>query len=247
MKENPEISCDQSTSGKQTTKARNTVVKQNRNAGEAYYTEKTNKFIESRKTKHVPKCSSLFCAARNLGCNDFTEEERTSIRNNYFSLGSLQAQREWIARFIATVPTKGTCKKRHTTFYLPKGRDAGSSPRRVCKQMFLGTLGISDRQVRTVVMKLGPLGTLLKEQRGGRQTQSRDRKCRQNVEAHILRFPKTESHYRRSSTSFQYLAPDLNINKMYDLYAAENPKPLAFRTLYGRVFHEMRLKFHKPK
>ena len=228
--------------------ARNKTIKQKINSGDAYHTEKTYSFKEARKTKYKPKCNSSYCKARGLACKHFTEEQRTSIRNAYFSVGSLQAQREWVARHIVSEPLKdSTRKKRNTQFYLPKGEDTVPSACRVCKVMFLSTVGISDRQVRTVINKLGSCNTLAQEQRGGRQMKQKDKQLREEVQAHIDIFPKTESHYCRSSTSFQYLASDLNVNKMYDLYIAENPKPKASRTLYGRLLHDMKLKFHKPK
>ena len=62
--------------------------------------------------------------------------------------------------------------------------------------MFLGTVGISERQVRTSLEKAGREED---EGRGGRQKsfKMRDQTIKKQVEAHINRFPRTESHYCR--------------------------------------------------
>ena len=113
--------------------------------------------------------------------------------------------------------------------------------------MFLDTLGISARQVRTVTEKITDEGTLEKDARGGRprQLSLNDKRVREEVKAHIERFPKMESHYCRSTSSSQYLS-DLNIATMYELYKEEHPDGASL-SLYTKVFQSMNLKFHTPK
>ena len=117
----------------------------------------------------------------------------------------------------------------------------------VCKTMFLDTLGISGRQIRTSLKKINSEGVLETEGHGGRPTalKEADRAIRKGIEDHINRFPKVESHYCRSSTKYQYLSSELNIARMYDMYKEEHPNG-ASKALYHIVFSKMHLKFHKP-
>ena len=83
--------------------------------------------------------------------------------------------------------------------------------------MFLRTLGISERQMRTVVRN-NQFGTFDSEKRGGRQTVEEDEQLRDEVKQHINLFPRMESHYCRASSNVQYLSSDLNYQIMYDMY-----------------------------
>ena len=138
----------------QSKQAKNKTVKEKRNSGDVYHSEKSDRLKTARKTQMIPKCNGSYCKARKLECDEFSEEQRESIRNAFYLVGSLQGQREWVARHIVSEPCKGSSrKKRNTHFFLPKDEGIMSSPFRVCKKMFLSTVGISDRQVRTVIKK----------------------------------------------------------------------------------------------
>ena len=67
------------------------------------------------------------------------------------------------------------------------------------------------------------------------------------MEAHINRFPRTESPYCRKKSKGEFLAPELTIQKMHDLYMeAHDDQPVSL-SFYGSVFRKMGLKFHTPK
>ena len=112
--------------------------------------------------------------------------------------------------------------------------------------MFLSTVGISERQVRTALEKAG---RGQEEGRGGRQRslKLRDTKVKKLVKDHITRFPRTESHYCRKNNSREFLAPDLTIQKMHQLYMEEHEDQPVSVSFYRKVFRKMGLKFHVPK
>ena len=90
----------------------------------------------------------------------------------------------------------------------------------LCRIMFLNTLGISERQVRTALAKTNAFGVTEGERRGGMQ---KERKQKSDeifaaMKEHINRFPRTEAHYWRKNNRRQYLASDLTISKMYKMY-----------------------------
>ena len=73
------------------------------------------------------------------------------------------------------------------------------------------------------------------------------------VREHIDKFPRTPSHYTRSSSKREYLDPKLSIQKMYELYVDDSvqnrpdSKPVA-AGVYRQVFcTEYNLAFFKPK
>ena len=122
---------------------------------------------------------------------------------------------------------------------------------RVCQAKFIATVGITERQVRTVFAKKLPCGLMEGEKRGGRQSAARDAQLRESVRAHINRFPRTESHYCRAKCKCQYLSSELSIAAMYRMYTQDHEEEegldVASVNLYRTVFKEMNLKFHSPK
>jgi hypothetical protein len=71
------------------------------------------------------------------------------------------------------------------------------------------------------------------------------------VREHIESFPRMPSHYCRSSTTKEYLAADLNLTRMYNLYVekcTENDMVPVKSHFYRNVFNtEFYIVFHVPK
>ena len=67
---------------------------------------------------------------------------------------------------------------------------------KVCQTMFLNTLGISEKTVRTAIQKKLPTGAVEAEKRRGRRIAAaqRDEAILRAITAHISRFPTVESH-----------------------------------------------------
>nr|CAH7753157.1 unnamed protein product [Callosobruchus chinensis] len=89
--------------------------------------------------------------------------------------------------------------------------------------MFLNTLNISEKTVRTALAKKQVTGIVEKEKRGGRYQilKNKDDEITNAIKAHIQRFSRMESHYCRKSSSREYLHPDLNLTKMFDMFVEE--------------------------
>ena len=228
------------------------LAKESRNHGRPYANPQTGMHMPARKRLGV-RCRGWYCEKRGLCCNQFTEFKRQGILDAYYDLGDLGNQRQWIKQHVTTTQSNNlehsSRKHFHYSYSLP-GEESELLP--VCRVMFLGTVGISERQVRTTVKKIQLHGHLESERRGGRPKSmiSRDKRLRREVEMHIDRFPRMESHYCRKKTTFQYLSPQLTLTTMYRLYVQEcsqNGKEKASESLYRSVFHSKKLKFHIPK
>ncbi|XP_012938881.1 uncharacterized protein LOC106011979 [Aplysia californica] len=184
-------------------------------------------------------CLGVTCKNRALECDTITESLRKDIFQEFYSLASLQLQREFILRHVVNSDKKKESshqsrRQKTNVYYLT----AQGSLVKVCKKLFLNTLAMSDRTVRTAFKKLTPSGTIEKERRGGRQSAKiveRDTKIRNDIEEHLRRFPRMESHYCRASTAKEYLPPDLNLRKMYsrflEQYHGTDPLQVSVRTV----------------
>lgn len=228
-------------------------VKKKRDMGLEYTSLKTKNVVPARVMRK--SCVGDQCAKYGRKCADVNEAARTIIFKDYYNLGDLQLQREFIVRHVDTKETKqkttnkDTSRRQKTNNYYVT---VEGSRIHVCKMFFLNTLGISERTARTALNKLTASGVVEKEKRGGRQSEnviSRDKRIREAIENHISRFPRVESHYCRSSTSKEYLHSDLTIQKMYSMFISdigdEEDKPSI--STYHKIFNKLNLAFYRPK
>ena len=199
---------------------------------------------------HIDATSCKTCNFRGLQCHKITEEEREIINCAYYDMGNLQRQREWISKHIS--PRQSSIKSESqknqcVDYFLPNTSSPGSMKWKVCRKMFITTLNISDRQIRTVLLqKSDACGVLQIEKRGGRQQWDKDRLCYEEVKGHIDMFPRMESHFCQANSKCQYLSPDLNQQIMYRMYKNDHPNGVSL-SFYKKVFHSLNLKFHHPK
>ena len=89
----------------------------------------------------------------------------------FYGTSSLQLQREYIARFMSKADIKlrtveAHLSRRSTTLHYHLPKDGQSV--RVCQSMFLNTLNISEKTLRTTIARVTDKGTIEKEKRGGR-------------------------------------------------------------------------------
>lgn len=117
------------------------------------------------------RCNGEICAKFAHKCIEISDEERQNILQDYYGQGNLQLQRQYIVRYVYKKSTgrktsgKEESRRKFTFCYtLPKG-NANIS---VCKKLFLNTLSISERVVRTALSKVKETGVLESEKRGGR-------------------------------------------------------------------------------
>nr|CAH7752136.1 unnamed protein product [Callosobruchus chinensis] len=93
------------------------------------------------------------------------------------------------------------------------------------------------------------------EKRGGKKRSleclDKEKRDRINIENHIDRYPKVESHYCRASTNRLYLHPDLSLRKMYTMFTeqemAKACSNLPSFSTYRKIFKSKNLSFLHPK
>ncbi|CAH2007460.1 unnamed protein product [Acanthoscelides obtectus] len=211
------------------------IIKSSRNQGKKYTNWKGKKqFARKMKTSCEEKC-------RMKCLNKMSEEGRHKIFTEYWGLGDVNRQRDFISKYVTVVSKARTRirkknkhhpaeepekndntflelsndknSRRNSTFIysLPKNEN---NKVQICKTFFLNTLSISAQVVKNVMNKTGTSGIVSEDRRGkpGKNTLM-DESTKQNVRDHINLFETIESHYCRQTTSRIYLPPTLTPKK----------------------------------
>lgn len=228
------------------------LAKEQKNKGQCYVRPKTMNVMPPKMLG--PRCKGETCSNRGKKCTLFNDEQRSNIMKDFYSMGSLQLQREYLTRYIKTEDTKQKTtnkdiptRTKSNYYFLPLNGE--ELP--VCKSFFINTLATSDKTIRTTLQKKGSTGTIEKERRGGRYAKQveQDLALIDGITDHINKFSRVESHYCRKTSTREYLHENLNLMKMYVMYQADttgNPMKGGY-TLYRKVFKSMNLSFHRPK
>lgn len=222
------------------------IAKRRLNSGESY-TNSKGRQLEARKVQ--PPCRKC-----RLKCSDkISEEERLKINNAFWGMGNINQQREFIVRHTKKIEPKyryvrtGSTRSKNFSFHF----QIHNTNVRVCKQMFLGTLSVSNRYLQTSWSKMSEEGAISIDMRGKHNNRKRlDEQVEMEIREHIMSFDRVESHYCRSRTNREYLDGSLNISLMYELYKAkclETGKQFAKKHHYYSVFNTFNISFHQPK
>ncbi|XP_063635068.1 uncharacterized protein LOC134805772 [Cydia splendana] len=228
---------------------RNTA-KRLKNNGKSY-TSRSNRIVPEKTLK--PPCT-IKCK-RN--CTQiFTETQRKIIFENYWEMGDLQRQREYILRHISPIYPKYSYKVHNSNrghnnaFYFTVNQQRI----RVCKTFFKATLDITDRVIRTVIQKTEDENdscVLSLDQRGKHTNHKTvDPEIKDSVREHINRIPRVESHYCRACTTKEYIDGGKSIADLHRDYTKERELknlPYANYLMYNHIFNEHNISFYQPK
>lgn len=197
------------------------------------------------------------CSKCSRKCNvNFTENDVRIIFQKFWAMKDSNKQRQYLAPLIKEIPKErvraGSNESRRKItrnyFFYKNNKEI-----QVCLGFFLSTLNVSETFVRNILKKRDESNTVVSPDKRGRHCPSvkRPDDSREIIRNHINSFPSVPSHYCCQASSRQYLANDLNVNIMYELYAEQckergvNPEKL---WLYRDIFNnELNLAFHKPR
>ncbi|MEW8545291.1 MAG: hypothetical protein AB2693_17350 [Candidatus Thiodiazotropha sp.] len=201
-----------------------------------------------------PPCNNcrLKCTSK------ISEAERQQLFNSFWTLESYERQKDFVCSDVT---------ERKTRIYLDENEKAQSKKRmvvrtynletngkvhNVCKRFFTATFSLGEAYV-CHAMKMKSNGRFSgEENRGKHRPHNKTEQAKLNgVREHIESFPKVESHYIRKTSTRQFLGPELNISRMYDLYQEKcklNSEEPATGFIYRKVFNEeYNFSFHLPK
>lgn len=224
------------------------IQKKLKNEGKEYVRKSNLKVVPAKKVG-IPcgeKCR-LKCA------NKLTLEQRSVIHNQYWKIGDINRQREFIMSQISPIIPKYRSRldSNRSLNYSYKFEIDDKSVR-VCKPMFMSTLDISSRVIFTATKKMSN-GILEIDQRGrhGNLGRKVDDEIKEGIRNHIKSFASVPSHYCRANSTRQYIDGSLNISIMYKLYVEKcNEENVVYgkKNVYDSIFNqEFNISFFKPK
>lgn len=223
-------------------------------------TQRIGKKNVNKRAKLDCKMPKPACVKCRLNCSEsFTDLDRIRLCKDYNNLDSYARKKEFLLSMV--VKKKNRVRVRGGSDNRQKERAvsidyffAKDSKRvQVCKKFFMGTLAIGHSPIHEAVKGCGESGQFAGMDKRGIHTPANKTKEKDMavVREHIESFPRTPSHYTRKDTKREYLAANLTIQKMYDLYQEEckskTLKPVSC-AIYRRIFGtEYNLSFFKPK
>lgn len=221
-----------------------------KNSGKSYIS-RTGKVVNERRMG--PTCGSR-CI---LKCSEkLSEERRAEFFQQYWSLGSLQRQRDYLSSCIEPlqlsyrrISTNKEPRRQNCAFcLLHNGKRI-----RVCKTYLTNTFGIKERTIRTVIQsRTSESGIVAVDKRGKHGNQSKmNPEVMESIKSHINSIPRIESHYQRANTSREFIDGGLSIAAMHRHYKSDRAsmgQPAANYDAYARVFNtEFNIGFFCPK
>lgn len=151
------------------------------------------------------------------------ETSRLQIKEEVWAIGDHDLQRNFVFNSIgqkkAATGNENARATRKYRLKMPRKNGEGVKVP-VCKTMFLHTLNISERWLKTISKKLSRNIYLSPDKRGKHQNR-RTRIAPEiiaSVKEHILSIPRVESHYIRAESWREYFEESLTIRRCHDLY-----------------------------
>ncbi|XP_050673826.1 uncharacterized protein LOC126971565 isoform X1 [Leptidea sinapis] len=237
---------------------RSNVIKSLRNSGKPYSYKLTSKDKKEPPREKIFPARTMKDPCRAEKCRlkcatKINEEARAAIFQSYWDFGNLELQRAYISSCMIEVQPR----YKYTNATNPRQPNVAlyftinGKKERVCKTYFLNTLGISDRQLRTVKAKINETGFLATDQRGKHANRKTiDESIIQDVKNHINAIPRIESHYLRASTSREFIDGCKTVKELWrDFCNTRNERhPKVEYWLYHNVFTtQFNIAFHQPK
>lgn len=218
-------------------------LKRRRNAGEEYVT-RTGKIVQ--KKEYVP----IDCRCR-LECTvKVSHDVRKLIFDQFHALADWNNQTQFIVSSVTVLDVKerkkkvcqelcGSISRRCASriFYLT------SQKIRVCKPVFLSTLGITNKRLDYALRhKAVPLTALATPDLRGKKgpTNKTPLDVEERIKAHINSYQKLSSHFPQPGKASQNHTSDVTISKMYSQYQeqclAHGFAP-ASMWVYAKIYH----------
>jgi len=179
-----------------------------------------------------------------------TPEERLKIHQDFWQLSDINRKRDYITRHIRSSKPQTTntlserCKNSIRTYFFTIDNEEV----RVCKTMFLNTLGVVDCWIETA-LKCCQGGNGMSPDKRGRHT-NRPLRLRENslelVREHINSFPRVHSHYTRERSKREYLESEVrsveNMHRLFKDWCSDKgiekiPSVSAYRKVFNREFN----------
>ncbi|XP_046684392.1 uncharacterized protein LOC124370146 [Homalodisca vitripennis] len=222
------------------------VRKERRQTGRSY-TSSCGKIVPQKNLQH------LDCKCKFKCSNKVSKDEREAVMLSYYKIDQNEKYhfilRNTECKMSVRTKVKNNPQKKNSFSYF---LHINNEKIRVCKQFFLQTILVSQKTIYNVHNNKDKSSEVPKSDERGKKTKDRTQKADKDIlRKHIESFAKVESHYCRAKTAKEYLSPDLNISRMFDMYLEHckelKVKPLSI-SMYRSIFNnEYNLDFLLPK
>lgn len=199
-----------------------------------------------------PTCLSQKCLkSKALKCKIFTEREREEMFKKFWEELTWDMKRTYISSLVDTVPAKrkkAGSRRKETLIYTLK---RGTEKIRVCKKMFLSTLGVKEWTVRENSRKEFGMHVADAE----KSIELRKRHCTKEKKKVLTKFleilPKMPSHYCRASTTKLYLEPvfqsKMDLYREYKKYCEKQGHQSFSEKILMDTLKEKNVKLYRPR
>uniref|UniRef100_A0A8D8SAD1 Uncharacterized protein n=1 Tax=Cacopsylla melanoneura TaxID=428564 RepID=A0A8D8SAD1_9HEMI len=210
------------------------VRKANRNLGKSYKQSSKKQKDKIRPERQLKSACGKKCRYK---CSEIiTDEERKALFQEYWNLGDVERQRDYLAHCMSDVTPKCeyrrikvngseeseviSTRKPNTAYsFMKEGTKV-----RVCKLFFEKTLDINPRPINTVKNKRDKVAGVLQEKdlRGKHGKHKKlDQTIIDGIKQHIESIPKIESHYTRAKTSKLFIDGSKTITDIHRDYVSK--------------------------
>lgn len=191
------------------------------NLGKSYITKK-GKLVDR-------KVMGNTCCCRNKCGEKITESDRLECFTRFWNLGNKEKQWLFILKYVLKERKKrclnsSSNRRQYTYKYsLPlksQSTDLECTRVAICKTLFLNTLAVGERTVKTAFQKFNGVANFEPDNRGRHANHKiviNDVMVK-SVCDHVNSFVPVESHFTRQDSSKLYLDGSLTINRMFQLY-----------------------------
>lgn len=166
---------------------------------------------------------------------------REEIFESFWRLGNWQSQSNYIASAITIcdpkIKTVPNSRKMFTRVYR-------FNEFRVCKDVFIGTLGISNGRLDYCIKTKSKSNMCSPDKRGKSRGNKTSEEKIAGIKEFLDNFPKYKSHYCENSKV--YFSPDLNKQLLYDMYR-EKCVDFVGKTVFNKYFEEYNIGFYVPR
>ncbi|KAH9642175.1 hypothetical protein HF086_002331 [Spodoptera exigua] len=228
-----------------------------KNLGKKYVTKK-GKAVDEKTMRPSCKCR--------YKCSDkISHQQRLNCFTKFWRLGDRAKQWNFIIKYSDKMKKKrclnqDTPNNRKYTYkyYLPLitgSSESHCAKEEVCQTMFINTLAVSTRILKTAWKKYDG-SAIVEEDRRGRHDNHKvvlDDAMKKSVCDHVRAFAPVESHYIRKNSQKLFLEGNLSIAKMFKLYLEWfDPEKYTSKATTVRQYRDIvnsnfNLAFHIPK
>ncbi|KAH9641275.1 hypothetical protein HF086_017407 [Spodoptera exigua] len=228
-----------------------------KNLGKKYVTKK-GKAVDEKTMRPSCKCR--------YKCSDkISHQQRLNCFTKFWQLGDRAKQWNFIIKYSDKMKKKrclnqDTPNNRKYTYkyYLPLitgSSESHCAKEEVCQTMFINTLAVSTRILKTAWKKYDG-SAIVEEDRRGRHDNHKvvlDDAMKKSVCDHVRAFAPVESHYIRKNSQKLFLEGNLSIAKMFKWYLEWfNPEKYTSKATTVRQYRDIvnsnfNLAFHIPK